>query len=298
MSYNKSKNSHLSADRRIYDVDSISNTIIRKIKNLRGLLTFGKEVFYNPSEYASIFKYKNSQKGKYCLLLGHGPSLNNIIPDKVNEFQERGHHVISMNYYNNIDLSKKIKPDFLCITDPHTFDFNETAPLLKKNIALKKYVVEQNIKIICGLTLRKKFIDSYQYDNVEYVCCSNLRMWTSNISPILPAGYTSMTAYRALAFAVWAGYEKIFILGIDNTYFRNFMVDETNNIYRVDEYYNNNIQSINISNIYPTVKDMLVNISFLFNDLKKFKKRHSSIINLDKHSFVDAFSKGEFNFDE
>lgn len=132
-----------------------------------------------------------------------------------------------------------------------------------------------------------------------YPFCDAEDSWvfSRNISPLYPRSYVSMTAYKALAIALFLGYEKVYICGFDNTYIRNFHVDEANRVYRLDEHFdsvaypNGKRRDYWPANTFGAgaVAELLVQYARLFKDLHRFPA--DRVINLDANSLVDAFAK-------
>lgn len=98
-----------------------------------------------------------------------------------------------------------------------------------------------------------------------------------------------MTLYKALAYALWFGYKNIYILGMDNTYPRNLFSDKDNNILNLEIHSSTNDYVLDMTKLYGCIGDVLVEISQIFHDAKKFSNK--SIINLDPYSLTDAFKK-------
>ena len=102
-----------------------------------------------------------------------------------------------------------------------------------------------------------------------------------------------MTAYKALSIACYMGYEKIYVCGFDNSYFKSIFVDKDNNVYYNDEHYYSPRRPIDlkykVSHEGRSVGELLYTHHFLFKQLEKY--RGFPIINLDEESLVDAFKK-------
>ena len=98
-----------------------------------------------------------------------------------------------------------------------------------------------------------------------------------------------MTLYKSLANALWYGYKSIYILGMDNTYPRNIYSDKDNNILNLEIHSGTPDYVADISQYYGCMGDLLVDLSNIFYDAKKFANK--SIINLDPYSLTDAFKK-------
>jgi len=116
----------------------------------------------------------------------------------------------------------------------------------------------------------------------------------------------SMTAYKALAIALFGNYDKIYICGFDNTYIADLGCDENNKIYRRAKHFytTKDAQGTAIhkkdylmgldknAKARPrNVSQELLAYSRLFSEMDKFKD--DRIINLDVDSLTDRFVKDD-----
>lgn len=220
---------------------------------------------------------KNTKKGQKCFVFANGPSMNLLDAKKIEQYQKAGFDIICVNSYLISDIADTVVPNYYVLSDPLSF-FGDTQ---------KKYINRLN-DLNIPVFIPAQFINNspkhyYIFNDVE-------NRFTSNINPIKPRGYLSMTAYKALAIACYLGYDTIFICGFDNDYFKTFSVDENNDIYYIDKHY---YDTGHKSKIGPNKGEGLGNLLWqhhlLFKNLELFKKYN--IINLNKNSLVDAFSK-------
>jgi hypothetical protein len=120
--------------------------------------------------------------------------------------------------------------------------------------------------------------------------------WTRSTSPLLPYGYAPLTAYKALAVAIYLQYNEILIAGIDNSMFRNLTVSPQNEIF---EHPNHSVaaynSSQNLTDLYPNgIEDYFYSLSLVFGTLRTcFGKER--ILNLGHNSEVDCFPKIDKN---
>ena len=100
-----------------------------------------------------------------------------------------------------------------------------------------------------------------------------------------------MTLYKALAMANWFGYQKIFVIGMDNTYPRDLYCDSQNKILMLENH-TGEVDSVDDrSYMYDCVGDALAHLALLFFDAYKFSNAKTR--NLDPYSLTDAFKKVE-----
>jgi len=127
---------------------------------------------------------------------------------------------------------------------------------------------------------------------ILYFDDNGLEGWTKNISPIRPRGYLALTAYKALAFASYLGFNRIYIIGIDNSMFRSIAVDEKNRLVQYpNHFFEQGAVTSDISDLYPKgMSDYFRDMSLCFSSLSKYFS-HLPIVNLDENSLVDCFIK-------
>jgi hypothetical protein len=94
--------------------------------------------------------------------------------------------------------------------------------------------------------------------------------------------------------ALWFSYKKIYLLGLDNTYPRDLYSDKNNSILNLENHAGLKNSILDITNCYGSLADTLVEISYLFIDIKKFSK-FKNIYNLDKYSLTNVFKKISFS---
>jgi hypothetical protein len=275
-----------------YKIYSVRWALYKKIKFFRELAKYCLEIIVSFNFLIRTISLKKAKKNKKALVLGNGPSQGYLSENDLQRLKKSGIEIFAVNHFNENVNYKNIAPDYLVLSDSGTLNFSpENNALLEKNKLLLDYLNKhQDIKIICAALriknlskiLGKKRIMAAFIDS-DFVGISN------NISPIFPRGYCSMTLYKALANALWFGYREIYILGMDNTYPRNIYSNKNNNILNLEIHAGSPDYVADVSSFYECMGDLLVDISNIFYDAKKFSRE--SIINLDPYSLTDAFRK-------
>jgi hypothetical protein len=127
---------------------------------------------------------------------------------------------------------------------------------------------------------------------ILYFDDSGLEGWSKNISPLRPRGYLALTAYKALAFASFLGFNRIYIIGIDNSMFRSIAVDEQNRLMQYpNHFFEQGAVTTDVSAMYLNgMSDYFRDMSLCFSSLSKYFS-HLPIFNLDEDSLVDCFPK-------
>jgi hypothetical protein len=260
------------------------------ISNILQFLGYLKTKRPHPSSLNELKKLKNSKTGKTALVLASGPSADGLNHEFLERFVD---DVLVINGFNKLKIAEKIKPVFYGLSDPaHLKE-------LSGKQAIERQELLSYVKKV-GATL---FLPHFAYRNQafgEFKCLffddRELTFFNNSIDPTKPRGYGSTTIYKMLALACFLNYDKIYLLGIDNTNFYNYRGTPDNRILdiglntaeSVDE-----IRSTFISD-YETeftsgIAGRMQSYSHLFGDLGKFPR--DKIINLDPNSLIDVFPK-------
>ena len=266
------------------------SSVLLFINNFLQLLGFLKTSKPHPKALINLKKLKNSKIGKTALVLASGPSADGLKQEFLDSFVD---DVLVINGFNRLKIAKKIKPLFYGLSDPaHLNDLSEAQEVERQE--LLSYVEA------VGATL---FLPHHAYQNptfTQFPCLffddRELTFFNNSINPTKPRGYGSTTVYKMLALACFLNYDRIYILGIDNTNFYNYRGTPTNRLVDIGL---NTAQSIDESRStfvseYETefnsgISGRMQSYAHLFGDLGKFPR--DKIINLDPNSLIDVFQK-------
>jgi hypothetical protein len=243
---------------------------------------------------------RNAMNHTNAFVFANGPSLKKLDFFKVKKYQEEGFKIFCVNSFIGDGTGLIFIPDYYVLSDPAFFGFfNELYEILDKEADKRIEEIKNNINALKNnkdikLFMPIQFYRKLDMDNeIFYFNDIEYRWFNKNVSNIIyPRAYLSMTAYKALAIACFMGFEKIYICGFDNDYFKNITVDIENNLYYTNMHFkeqgDSKIKKVTHSEA-SNIAELLLDFSSLFEDLYKFPK--DRIINLDKESLVDAFSK-------
>jgi hypothetical protein len=278
--------------KRINDLDCYRNRQVISwsisklmIMHTRSLLSCIKNY---PIQVIKNFKYlkltygiKNSKIKKKALIFGNGPSNGYITSHEIKKFQNEGNETICIN---KVNLSSHT-PNWMVFSDPFTFKNNlwskKIINFLKKNPSVKIVIPTSLINDLIKLKIKNKF---YLFIDIELRC-------SKNINPLFPRGYSSMTLYKALAIALFFGYKKIGIIGMDNTYPRQIYNDKNNKIITHETSISTKEHLVyHRGDTVATTLDLYIRN---FMDLLYFPKKN--IFNLDLYSLTDRFKKIDKN---
>jgi len=277
--------------------DSVRFVTLRKTIALRAVLGFIKELLLNGKWLAKIRSLKSSAISKKALVIGNGPSQGFLYEDMLTDFKINGGEIFVVNFWcANANLSKVI-PTYLVISDPETLNSSCAAYLRDKNQHLLDYLKTNNsIQVLCPLNRCSELGLKLGNDRIIGFVDHELRIWSCNLSPLYPRGYLSMTLFKALAMALWLDYEKIYLIGMDNTYPRNIYCDSDNKILNLEAHSGIDSSVCDQSSAYECMGDLLVELSHIFYDARKFS--NCRILNLDPYSLTDAFAKTDLPVDK
>jgi hypothetical protein len=235
---------------------------------------------------------RNSRKNRSGLVIANAPSVKRLnFAEVKGQMAKDKLDVFTVNYFPlspACDLGDF--PYFLVLSDPGT----RPDSLNEKTKSLWRHIEKHsNIRVIIpsawselaelnGLTERLWFFDD-----------TSLEGWSKNISPQKPRGYSSLTAFKALAFALHLGYEELFVIGLDNTMYQTLTVNEDNRIGQLE----NHAKGSSSERIHfmdgewsSGVTDYFYDVSKTFSELKRVFGKFN-IKNLNRDSIVDAFPK-------
>lgn len=269
---------------------------VRKLINIKVkiLVRFTVEsILYAWSERNSLRGLKNySSLKKNCsvLVIANGPTVKNLNLIQVKRYKDLGKLEVFGVNFSILDLQYEKVIDYLVLSDPATH------PNCKTDRATQLWE-----KVLSQSTFKVITPTSWHKDLKGTVCRSlgclhfedkSLEGFTLNINPTKPRGYVSLTAYKALAVALFFEYERTFVIGMDNSMFRSLTVDEDNNLIQFSNHGVGGYPSQENYSIFFTggIFDYFYDLSEAFRTLK-FCFGIYPVINLGLRSEVDCFSK-------
>lgn len=236
-------------------------------------------------------KYMQGSKStKTALVLGAGPSADLLITSRVPEFVD---DIFVINGFNNLTIAGEITPSYYGLSDPAHF-----GPLKDKQLDERNEILDYVKKCSATLILPHTAFGSKVFENHDKLFFDDreLTFFNNSISPIRPRGYGSTTIYKMLAAACHFGYQRIYLLGVDNTNYLNYVGRVDNKLTDLGQNTASRKTHLKSSLIQEYEREFTSGIAgrmqsyaHLFGDLMKFPS--SQIINLHKKSLVDAFPK-------
>jgi hypothetical protein len=263
--------------------------LYRITKNLKLYLI---ELIKYHEEFLRIIRMKGVKHRCDALVIGNGPSQGYLTKDLISKFKSKGGEVFAVNFWQLNEQLSPVTPDYLVISDPATLSFDsENSDIEEENLSLLAYLKKNNeIKILCPFQRKKELEKLFLKERILCFTDTEMVSLSSNIAPILPRGYISMTLFKALAMALWFGYKNTYIIGMDNTYPRNIFCDKNNKVLNIEKHAGVPDSVVDQSAIYRNIAELLEDLSILFRDIWKFSQC-KTVINLDDYSLTDAFTK-------
>jgi hypothetical protein len=267
------------------NADSISILILHKIYVfLRALWKYFPELFIGYKYLIRIFFVKKIKKKDYCIIFGNGPSLDSL---KINELKKISlfFDIFVVNNFIQNKLFYKIIPNFFLSSDPRVFTKNNYWSK-KAESKLAFYLKNNpNISIFTPVLQCKRFLRIFGRNKIFGFIDTEARILSENILPILPRGYLSITTMKAICIANWMGYKKIFLLGVDNTYARNFFLNKKNDILTLENYSKRKDFVYDQTSYYRCLSKAMFEQYQVYKDYKKINKKNN-IYNLDQYSLT------------
>ena len=163
---------------------------------------------------------RNAFNGSTALLIGNGPSQGFLNQEELDKFQSKGGITICVNYWNcNTALSDHV-PSWLVISDPFTLN-NPLRPQVSNDFIA---YLKLNTQITLFLPLEFKQFKRLGLSNKAYYFVDNQIYFGRFINPLFPRSYQSMTLFKALALALYAAFDTVGVIGMDNTYPRQIYI--------------------------------------------------------------------------
>ena len=242
---------------------------------------------------AGIKSAKGSKTGRVALVVANGPSARDLNWEWIREFKNVKSLDLFLLNYSLLDANSSSfldLVDYLVLSDPGMHPQSDT---------VKNFRLWEKIRSLPSLTLvspthwHKSFTDN-TCDGNRCLHFNDLSLEgiSKNISPLRGRGYSSLTAYKALSCAIHFGYKRVLVIGIDNSGFKDILVDSKLNLIQspghgIGDYGD----SWNCTSHFPRgIGDFLYDYSELFLSLRRCFSGYD-ITNLGLKSEVDAFPK-------
>lgn len=236
-----------------------------------------------------IKKIKLSKKNKNIFIFGNGSSLNKINFKKIKNYQKKNYDLMVMNNFFSTKKSRRLKPNYWITTDnrianPNKKDFNEKK--FYNKYAHSLFTIKYLKKLNCEILLPHNVVISSLENRIIYFN-GHINKYTKNISDVTKArNLFFITGITAISIALYLGYQKIYICGLDNDQWLTTKVRKDNNIFYKSSYFYENPKTYNPGR---DIYEYLNKLNEIYRSYRKLK--NSKIINLDEKSTISYFSK-------
>lgn len=239
------------------------------------------------SALSELRERRNSASGKAVLVVGNGPSAGELNPNEIARWQnDQRLVVVATNYFLSTPLAKKITPDYLVWADD-VFDPLHEGSAKQWELAQAR----EETSLVVPWTW-KSGLSEEMCSRVLFFDNDSLESITKNISPLKPRGYHGSTGVKALAFAIHLGGNQTLLSGVDLSNFKNFSVDESNEIWRGPAHVKGaDSGTMRISEFALLgISDTLYSAASELRYLRTHFADHD-VVNLGSTSLIDAFPR-------
>jgi hypothetical protein len=261
-------------------------------RNLLQLLFFFMSERPDKNRMIATKQLCNSKVGKAALVLGNGPSLDKLNTNKVKSYVN---DVFVVNDFYKLSISNEVQPTYYVLSDPASFWTDPQT--ISETIRLESYLESTGSTLVLPHNIHESFlpqISKVYFDDRDYF------LFNKNIEPIRPRGYIPVTLYKAIAMASYFGYEKIYVLGLDNTEFFSYEGSPENRLMvtsrpyaqkkpEYQEQFEDTPVGYNNDSYPYSIAGRMQAYAYLFGDLELFPKSRIRLLN--EKSLVDLFVK-------
>jgi len=253
----------------------------------------------------------NSEQ-KDCYVLGNGPSLHKDIRESGLTFKSE--NLIVVNYFGCSDLYNKLKPHYYVFADSSFYvdNINQEDQLFINNFfmdlrekttwPLLLFVPHEGQKRIQNLLKENKHITVTGYNKVN--TWKGFKWFDRFVYNKQWATFSGINvAMVAIHLAIYAGFKRIYLLGVDHSWHKNIVVGDDNRLYVYDPHFyeteglkptpvaikeNNKIIYLKLHEWLGYLRKAF-EVYHYIEDYAKYKK--VKIINCTADSFIDAFER-------
>jgi hypothetical protein len=241
--------------------------------------------------------------------LANGPSLRDVIPLLTIDNRFNNTDFIAVNFFAFDDAFFKIKPIHYCLSDP--IFFSKSPEEIK---VFELYVLfETRINWVINL-----YIPSYAYKKfIIYSKITNKYINIKRINTNYYYGFTkwhfffykkniampcySTVAIMAIFVGINLGYSRVYLYGVDHTFFDSLYVDDNNVLNSKIMHFYDNKKTIAYKPMTSLTGEPVKMSEFLYGRMNVFKGHdvlakyaqfmNVSIINCTKNSLIDSYDR-------
>ena len=201
--------------------ETVAMSVINFIDNYRRDIQFYMKWLMSKdlrSEMSRNRMLKDSHKGKRCFIIGNGPSLKHHDLNKLTN-----EHVFTVNYMMKSNHFKTLDSDYHLFFDPIVFGLDPENEDDKAKIDLITKTNETNPEMTYIIPYRRRSNFLKLFPHHKFIFIYNRKTYTpllkkaSSLHRVTP-GFQNVIVY-AINTALYMGFKKIYLLGVDMTGF-------------------------------------------------------------------------------
>lgn len=283
----------------------LRNAYLKEQTSLIGLAFYKAALFLKGCAYT--FKFRKhlqatrnelnnlrQSKAKNVFVFANGPSISDLDLMKVKTLvDENQFDLITINSFASKAISQfDLRPTFSLFADHYHFTGGESGVLTEQANADIEAINKKSIPAFVPC----QFIEQSQF-NKSIPFCTVTNLYSNNVSDVCrPLGYYPLTALYAISVALNLKYENIYVCGFDNSYFKDFEVDQENKKYFYDKHFYDSSKhnKREVAAVYEKTSDVFLNFYRYFAFMEKISRhgvRGSRIFNIAKTTYTDAFDR-------
>jgi hypothetical protein len=268
-----------------------------KLSSLRsGLLLYAYDRAILGQHLKTLREMRGSKSNIDALIVANGPSCNKLNFQAIREAQLAGLvEVFGVNNSILIGNKHKVHLDYLLISDP----LDKPDQNLARSPQLHERVGEAT-KLLTPLNWHKSHsLKGCANEECLHFVDSGRNQFSLSTDPTKLRTYPSMGSFKLLAITRYFGYRKVYIIGLDNTFFRGVKLGSQKEIFEHSTHYKKAYSSVtDMSHHFPNgMSDYFHFISQNFFVLTKYFN-DPRFVNLDSESLIDAFEFLQNNQEE
>ncbi|MCH5346979.1 MAG: hypothetical protein J1E63_07705 [Muribaculaceae bacterium] len=238
--------------------------------------------------------------GGRIIILGNGPSLNDVIESNLSLLQSND--TMAVNFAANAPVFFEIKPNHYILADPHFFQSTDDLNVARLIDNLSKVTWKMTLYIPVGAKLSDVVVDNrnitierFNFIGAEGFDSVTFKLFDAGLAMPRPRN----VLIPAIMTAIRAGYREIVIVGADHSWTRTLSVDDNNTVISVQPHFyeEDKHEQNRVTAVYKDVKlhEILLSFHIAFSSYHQIaryaSRRGISIINATPGSFIDAFPR-------
>ena len=174
-----------------------------------------------------------SKESDMLLIIGGGPSVNNLSIEQINRFKACGGEIMVMNDFAISKLAKLVKVDYYILCDPEYWNIKAVPSEARKHAIVRQYLDQNTSITVIQPTGFSKIVSRERILYISPLPTVGLRKYEN---PIGFWGHPNYVSLYSLAIARAFAYKEVYFAGLDSSTYRHYEVDDLNRVkYRATE---------------------------------------------------------------